>query len=91
MGSIGGPELLLILVLAFLLFGPRRLPEIGRSLGKMMGEFRRATMEFRTGVEREIELEKFKDTKATLEETRREMMAPNPPPGENDGPARPGA
>ena len=89
MGSIGGPELLLILVLAFLLFGPRRLPEIGRSLGKMMGEFRRATMEFRTGVEREIELEKFKDTKATLEETGREMR--NPTPGENDGPAGPGA
>ena len=95
MGSIGGPELLLILVLAFLLFGPRRLPEIGRSLGKMMGEFRRATMEFRTGVEREIEFEKFKETKTTLEEAGREMRAglrtlpepvpPPPPPGPDDG------
>jgi len=95
MGSIGGPELLLILVLAFLLFGPRRLPEIGRSLGKMMAEFRRATMEFRTGVEREIEFEKFKETKTTLEEAGREMRAglrtlpepapPPPPPGPDDG------
>ena len=95
MGSIGGPELLLILVLAFLLFGPRRLPEIGRSLGKMMAEFRRATMEFRTGVEREIEFEKFKETKTTLEEAGREMRAglrtlsepapPTPPPGPDDG------
>lgn len=41
MGSIGGPELLLILVLAFLLFGPRRLPEIGRSLGRMMAALSR--------------------------------------------------
>lgn len=100
MGSIGGPELLLILVLAFLLFGPRRLPEIGRSLGKMMGEFRRATMEFRTGVEREIEFEKFKDTRTSLEEAGREMRAglrtlgdPAPPPsasGPDDGAARSG-
>jgi TatA/E family protein of Tat protein translocase len=105
MGSIGGPELLLILVLAFLLFGPRRLPEIGRSLGKMMGEFRRATMEFRTGVEREIEFEKFKETRTTLEEAGREMragltVAPDPPAplgaspespgGPDDGAERPG-
>jgi TatA/E family protein of Tat protein translocase len=100
MGSIGGPELLLILVLAFLLFGPRRLPEIGRSLGKMMGEFRRATMEFRTGVEREIEFEKFKETKTTLEEAGREMRAglrtlsepetPPPPPTPEDGAPRTG-
>jgi TatA/E family protein of Tat protein translocase len=75
MGSIGGPELILILVLAFLLFGPRKLPEIGRSLGKAVGEFRRATMEFRVGVEREIELEKFRETRTTLEEAGREMRA----------------
>jgi sec-independent protein translocase protein TatB len=100
MGSIGGPELLLILVLAFLLFGPRRLPEIGRSLGKMMGEFRRATMEFRTGVEREIEFEKFKETKTTLEEAGREMRAglqtlsdpatPSPASAREDGAPRTG-
>jgi TatA/E family protein of Tat protein translocase len=99
MGSIGGPELLLILVLAFLLFGPRRLPEIGRSLGKMMGEFRRATMEFRTGVEREIELEKFNETRTSLQEAGREIRAgltpaadaaPQPPP-RDDGAAGRGA
>ena len=57
-GSIGGPELLLILALAFLLFGPRKLPEIGRSLGKALAEFRRATWEFRTGLEREVDHER---------------------------------
>ena len=65
-GSIGGPELLLILTVAFRLFGPRRLPEIGRSLGRAVSEFRRATHEFRTGLEREIELEKVQDARDAL-------------------------
>ncbi|MDX1385093.1 MAG: twin-arginine translocase TatA/TatE family subunit, partial [Thermoanaerobaculia bacterium] len=43
MGPLGVPELIFILVLALLIFGPKRLPEIGRTIGKAMGEFRRAT------------------------------------------------
>ena len=65
-GSIGGPELLLIFVLALLLFGPRKLPEIGRTVGKTLAEFKRATHEFRTSLEREVELEKIRDVKAEL-------------------------
>lgn len=42
-GSLGFPEILFILVLALLVFGPRRLPEIGRTIGRALGEFRRAT------------------------------------------------
>ena len=42
-GSIGVPEILLILGIALLLFGARRLPEIGRGLGKGIREFKRAT------------------------------------------------
>lgn len=42
-GSLGLPEILFILVLALLVFGPRRLPEVGRTIGKALGEFRRAT------------------------------------------------
>ncbi len=41
--SMGMPELILILVLALIIFGPRKLPEVGRSLGKTLNEFRRAT------------------------------------------------
>jgi sec-independent protein translocase protein TatA len=40
MGRIGAPELILILAIALVIFGPSKLPEIGRSLGKALGEFR---------------------------------------------------
>jgi TatA/E family protein of Tat protein translocase len=66
-GSLGGPELLLIFVLALLLFGPRRLPEIGKALGKTVSEFRRATQEFRNTLEREVEMEKLREAKADLQ------------------------
>ncbi len=42
-GSLGFPEILFILALALIVFGPRRLPEIGRTIGRALGEFRRAT------------------------------------------------
>ena len=42
-GSLGVPELLLIFVVILIVFGPRRIPEIGRTLGKALGEFRKAT------------------------------------------------
>ena len=42
-GSLGAPEILLILGLAFLIFGPKKLPEIGRTLGKGLREFKRGT------------------------------------------------
>ncbi len=40
MGILGAPELILILVIALVIFGPSKLPEIGRSLGKALGEFK---------------------------------------------------
>ena len=57
-GTLGGPELLLILVLALIVFGPRKLPEIGRSMGKMLAEFRKASHEFQRTIEDEVEAEK---------------------------------
>jgi len=56
-GSLGMPELLFILVLALLLFGPKRLPEIGRTIGKGMAEFRKATNDLKRTIETEIALE----------------------------------
>lgn len=56
-GSLGLPEILFILVLALLLFGPKRLPEIGRTIGKGLGEFRRATNDLRRSIETEIAID----------------------------------
>jgi TatA/E family protein of Tat protein translocase len=53
-GSIGGPELILIFVVALLIFGPRKLPELGRMLGKGLGEFRRAANDLRVSLETEV-------------------------------------
>lgn len=55
--SIGAPELLVIVVVALIIFGPRKLPELSRSLGKSLAEFRRQSDEFKRTWEREVELE----------------------------------
>lgn len=56
MFDIGFQELILILVLALVVFGPTRLPELGRALGRAMREFRRATEEFRSTVETNLHI-----------------------------------
>jgi len=53
-GSIGAPELILIFIVALLVFGPRKLPELGRALGRGISEFRRATTDLKVTLEREI-------------------------------------
>ena len=60
MFNLGVPELLLILAVALIVFGPRKLPEIGRTLGKALGEFRRATDDLKNTIEREVRLEELK-------------------------------
>lgn len=59
-GPLGGPELVLILVLALIVFGPRRLPEIGKSMGRLLSEFRKASNDFQRTIEDEVEAEKYK-------------------------------
>src|SRR5438552_2986704 len=60
-GTLGGPEVILILVIALIVFGPRRLPEIGKSMGKMLAEFRKASNDFKRTIEDEIEAENRKE------------------------------
>lgn len=61
-GTLGGPELFLIFVVALIVFGPRKLPDIGKSLGKMMSEFRRASNDFKSTIENEVESEKIRES-----------------------------
>lgn len=57
MFGIGGTELLVILVVALIVLGPKSVPQIARTLGKAMGEFRKVSTEFQRTLNTEIELE----------------------------------
>ncbi len=77
-GSIGMPELIIILVIALIIFGPRKLPELGRSLGRSINEFKKASNELRSTLEEEIRVEEQRDrTTATASAT---PPAATPPP-----------
>jgi len=75
MGNIGMPELIVIFVVALLVFGPKRLPELGRSLGRGISEFRRASTDLRSSIEREIH----------SADAERSIAPPAAPPAENTG------
>jgi len=65
-GSLGLPELLLIFFVILIVFGPRRIPEIGRTLGKALGEFKKATDDLKSTIEREVRLEELKQVAPTI-------------------------
>jgi TatA/E family protein of Tat protein translocase len=56
-GSIGMPELIIILTIALIIFGPRKLPELGRSLGRSLQEFKKASNELKNTLDEEIRIE----------------------------------
>jgi TatA/E family protein of Tat protein translocase len=66
-GSIGMPELLIIFFVALIIFGPRKLPELGRSLGRSLSEFKRASNELKSTLEEEVRLEEQREKRAAAE------------------------
>lgn len=81
--GIGLPEMALIFILALLIFGPKKLPEIGRSLGKAIRGFQDASKEFEAEFKREAEqLEKVvkEPMEAKLEEPEQPALSPAPEP-----------
>ena len=66
-GPLGVPELLLIFALVLIVFGPRKIPEIGRTLGKAMAEFRKATDDLKSTIDREVRIEELKTLTPTFE------------------------
>ena len=66
--QLGFPEMMFIFILALILFGPKKLPEIGRQIGKGLAEFKRASREFQSQIEDEVrKLEVEADLKNTIE------------------------
>src|ERR1700693_5188535 len=55
MGNLGMPELMMIMLLALLLFGPKKLPEIGKQVGKALGEFKRASNDLKRSIQDEMD------------------------------------
>lgn len=65
LSNIGVPGLILILVLALIIFGPKKLPEIGRAFGQTLREFKKSTRELTSDVMEEFEEEKKEVSKVT--------------------------
>jgi sec-independent protein translocase protein TatA len=62
MGSLGMQEIIVIFVLALIIFGPRKLPELGKTIGKGLAEFKKASNELKQTWEDEVRLDKEKET-----------------------------
>lgn len=72
--SLGAPDMLFLMVLALVVFGPRRLPEIGRQIGKLMYEFRKASNDFKLQIEDELRAAEEADRQKKLDQERQAAL-----------------
>jgi TatA/E family protein of Tat protein translocase len=71
--NLGFPEMVFLFIVALLIFGPKKLPEIGRQIGRALNEFKRASNEFKAQIESEI-------NQLDLENQRQALLPPAQPP-----------
>src|SRR5580704_4418073 len=79
MANLGMADTLILMVLALVVFGPRRLPQIGRQIGKLMYEFRKASNDFKFQMEEELRQSEEADRRKKEEEERQKALAAAPP------------
>ncbi|MDP2915222.1 MAG: TatA/E family twin arginine-targeting protein translocase [Candidatus Aminicenantes bacterium] len=72
-GSLGMPELIVIMVIALLIFGPKKLPEVGRSIGKALREFKKTTEDIKGKFEEQINAEEFKDIQNDIKDIKKDL------------------
>jgi|OpeIllAssembly_1097287.scaffolds.fasta_scaffold680113_2 TatA/E family protein of Tat protein translocase len=72
-GNIGLPELMIIMIVALLVFGPKKLPEIGRTIGKAVREFKKSTDEIKGKFEEQIRIDEFKTLKDDLNDLKKDI------------------
>ena len=91
-GSIGVPELIIILTIALIIFGPRKLPELGRSLGRSLSEFKRASNELRATLDEEIRIDEQRQSEQARASSAATPDAPaQAPPPDGSVPRTPSA
>ena len=83
-GPIGMQEMLFIMAAALLIFGPRKLPELGRTLGRGMAEFRRATSDLKRSIDVELDEEKRPPPARRIDKTRKAVTGSTKSAGSDD-------
>ena len=83
-GSIGMPELIIIFVIALIIFGPRKLPELGRSLGRSLVELKLASNDLRNTLEDEIKIEEQHTPSSTSQKSEQASASLIPPTDTDD-------
>jgi len=79
LGTLSMPDTLILMIIALVVFGPRRLPQIGKQIGKLMYEFRKASNDFKFQMEEELRLSEDADRRKKEEAERARILALSPP------------
>ncbi|HSN68250.1 MAG TPA: Sec-independent protein translocase protein TatB [Thermoanaerobaculia bacterium] len=78
MGNLGFGELLMVFAVALVVFGPRKLPEIGRTIGGALREFRRATNDLKNTLDEEVRVDEVKKSLDSVRQTAASALTPVP-------------